>query len=119
MYLETIYKKWFLNYYESLYYNKMSPNPPQTLYQQASNGTLKVGDTLMEIRNESNRHIVKDIDLLPHDAGYRITFNDGMSIGVSKEFEDEWKKQDPTGGKKKRKSRRNKKTKRGKSQRRR
>jgi hypothetical protein len=97
----------------------MSPNPPQTLYQQASNGTLKVGDALIEISNESNRHIVTDIRLLPSDAGYRITFNSGLSIGVSKEITDAWKKQGPTGGKKKRKSRRNKKTKRGKSQRRR
>jgi hypothetical protein len=90
-----------------------------SLYYQAKTGTLRAGDTVRYKNNIARSFIVDEVVQLQHDAGYRIRLVGGMGFDVSKNIQDQFEKYVVTGGKKKRKSRRNKKTKRGKSQRRR
>ena len=90
-----------------------------SLYRQAQTGTLRAGDTVRYKNNIDRSFIVDEVVQLQHDAGYIIRLVGGMGFNVSKNIQDEFEKYVVTGGKKKRKSRRNKKTKRGKSQRRR
>jgi len=88
-----------------------------SLYEQAKTGTLTDGDRLKK-KNSNIRRTVNAIEKLSENL-YRISFTDNEGISVTPTIEEEWEKEQDIhhGGKNKRKSRRNKKTKRRKSHR--